>query len=243
MNEIGVKLAVNLNFTIKDLTYDKLEKLNIKCSTCQFWVDNGRTSFLSDFSGIDTLWGFLKSKYFMLKNLKNRKKFTLFFNNGGGIIKAAFSGKKCIGVLFAGRYYLFPRLKLFNVYPPDSDSIFLGCIYVMPECRNLGVGKKLLMSIEKDLIKDKISSIESIGKRFDDDMDLEEYINSPIIPVKFLIKNGFYIRKNDNLFPLLRLDLDSIRKVFLEGKLFLKNLMLERGARTPVAIKKISSDK
>ncbi len=234
---------MNLNFTIKDLTYDKLEKLNIKCSTCQFWVDNSRMSFLDDFSGISTLWGFLKSKYFELKNLNNRKKFTLFFNNGGGIIKAAFSGKRCIGVLFAGRYYLFPKLKLFNIYPPDNDSIFLGCIYVMPEYRNLGVGKKLLMSIEKDLIKDKIGSIESIGKRLNDDMDLEEYINSPIIPVKFLIKNGFYIKKNDNLFPLLRLDLNSIAKVFLEGRLFLKNLVLERGARTPVAIKKISSDK
>ena len=113
----------------------------------------------------------------------------------------------------------------------------------MPESRNLGVGKKLLMSIEKDLIKDKIGSIESIGKRLNDDMDIEEYINSPIIPVKFLIKNGFYIKKNDNLFPLLRLDLNSIAKVFLEGRLFLKNLVPERVVRAPVAIKKIFSDR
>jgi len=234
---------VNLNFIIKDLTYDKLEKINIKCSNCQFWLDNSRMSFLEDFSRVNALWDFLRSKYFELKNLNNRKKFALFFNNNGGIIKAAFSGRKCIGVLFAGRYYLFPKLKLFNIYPPDNDSIFLGCIYVMPEYRNLGVGKKLLISIEKDLIKYKVASIESVGKRLNDDMELEEYINSPIIPVKFLIKNGFYIKKNDNLFPLLRLDLNSIAKVFLEGRLFLKHLVLERGTRTPVAIKKISFDK
>lgn len=234
---------MDLNFNIKDLTYDKLEKLNIKCSTCQYWTDNSRMSFLEDFYGINTLWGFLKSKYFELKNFNSKKKFILFFNDGGGIVKAAFNGKKCIGVLFAGRYYLFPKLKLFNIYPPDNDSIFLGCIYVMPEYRNLGVGKKLLMSIEKDLIKDKVASIESVGKRLNDDMELEEYINSPIIPVKFLIKNGFYIKKNDNFFPLLRLDLDSMSKVFLEERLFLKNLVLERGTRTPAVIKKIYSDK
>ncbi len=97
------------------------------------------------------------------------------------------------------------------------------------------------MSIEKDLIKAKISSIESIGKRLNDDMDLEEYINSPIIPVKFLIKNGFYIKKNDNLFPLLRLDLNSIAKVFLEGRLFFEKSCAGKGsARTPrIVIKKI----
>ncbi|GAH25034.1 unnamed protein product, partial [marine sediment metagenome] len=45
------------------------------------------------------------------------------------------------------------------------DSVFLGCIYVISEYRGVGVAKRLLVEIEKDLIKDKVKSIESIGKR------------------------------------------------------------------------------
>ena len=124
----------------------------------------------------------------------------------------------------AGKYYLFPRLKFYKIFPPDSESIFLGCLYVLPEYRNLGAGKKLLMSLEKDLIVSRVNSIESIGKRLNDDMDIDEYINSPIIPVKFLIKNGFYIKKNDELFPLFRLDLSalSLVKGFLKDRFDLK---------------------
>ena len=79
-------------------------------------------------------------------------------------------------------------------------------------CLNTGIlvsAKNCLMSLEKDLIVSHVNSIESIGKRLNDDMDIEEYINSPIIPVKFLIKNGFYIKKNDEFFPLFRLDLSA----------------------------------
>jgi GNAT superfamily N-acetyltransferase len=172
--------------------------------------------------------------------LKNKPEFIIFFSKNGGIIKGAFSSRTCIGILLAGKYYLFPKLKLFNIYPPDNESIFLGCLHVVPEYKNLGIGKKLLMSLEKDLIKNKIGSIESLGKRLNDDLELEEYINSPIIPVKFLIKNGFYIKKNDDLFPLLRLDLSaiSLAKEFLKSKLAIKNLVLERAVKTPVIIKK-----
>ena len=71
-------------------------------------------------------------------------------------------------------------------------------------------------------------------------MDIEEYINSPIIPVKFLIKNGFYIKKNDELFPLFRLDLStlSLVKGFLKGRFDLKNLALKRAVKSPATIRK-----
>jgi len=231
---------MNLNFIIKDLSLEQVKKLKHGCADCTFWFDTDKNTLMESFTKNQTVWGFLKSRIVEIKSLKNKSEFITFFARNGGIIKGAFSNRTCIGILLAGKYYLFPKLKSFNIYPPDNESIFLGCLHVIPEYKNLGVGKRLLISLEKDLIKNKVGSIESLGKRLNDDIDLEEYINSPIIPVKFLIKNGFYIKKNDELFPLLRLDLSaiSLAKEFLKGKFALKNLILERAVKTPVIIKK-----
>ena len=232
---------MNLNCSIKNLDFNQLEKINIKCMRCNFWFGNSRSNFSSlieDFYKSGTFLDLFKSKIFELKSGRSKREFIYSFKRNGGIVKAAFNGKKCIGLLLAGKYYLFPKLKLFNIYPPDNNSIFLGCIHIVSEYRNFGMGKKLLMSLEKDLIEAGVESIEVIGKRLTDDIDEDEYENNPIIPVKFLIKNGFYIKKNDEFFPLLRLDLNTIVKEFLKEKLLIKNFVLERGVKTPVVIKK-----
>jgi ribosomal protein S18 acetylase RimI-like enzyme len=233
---------MNLNFTIKNISGDQLEAVKFNCANCTFWLDRGSLGLIGGISAKSiNIWELLKSKFFGIRNSNNgNTNFINSFSRSGGIIKAAFSNQKCIGILMAGKYYLFPRLKLYKIFPPDSESMFLGCLYVLPEYRNLGAGKKLLMSLEKDLIVSHVNSIESMGKRLSDDMDIDEYINSPIIPVKFLIKNGFYIKKNDELFPLFRIDLSALSLVrgFLKGKFDLKNLALKRAVKSPATIRK-----
>ncbi|MBN1298212.1 MAG: GNAT family N-acetyltransferase, partial [Actinobacteria bacterium] len=235
LKRLKIQSMVNLNFTIKDLTIDKLDKVKLKCVNCSFWTDNSSISLFDNLNAGVTVWEFIKSRFFEIKSKSSKRKFLPFFIENGGIAKVAFSSKKCIGILLAGKYYLFPKLKLFNFYPPDPASIFLGCIYVLPEYRNLGVGKKLLISLEKDLIKTNVCSIESVAKRIIDDIDIDEYVNSPIIPIKFLIKNGFYIKENDEVYPLLRLDLSTISMVkeFLKTKFAFKNVLSERVEKSP----------
>jgi hypothetical protein len=232
---------MNLNFAIKNISGEQLENIKFKCLNCGFWLNQGSSGFYEETSKSINIWELLKSRFLGIRNLNNKNnRFIDSFSRSGGIIKAAFSNKKCIGILMAGKYYLFPRLKSYTIFPPDSESIFLGCLYVLPEYRNLSAGKKLLMSLEKDLILSRVNSIESIGKRVNDDMDIEEYANSPIIPIKFLIKNGFYVKKNDELFPLFRLDLSalSLVKGFLKDRFALKNLALERAVKSPATIRK-----
>jgi ribosomal protein S18 acetylase RimI-like enzyme len=195
-------------------------------------------TLLGDFYNSRTFLDLVKSKIFELRTGRSSRESIYSFVRNGGIVKAAFDHKKCIGFVMAGKYYLFPKLKLFNIYPTDDNSIFLGCIHVDNEYKGLGLGKKLLISLEKDLMDKGFESIETIGKRMSDDIDEKEFANSPVIPVKFLIKNGFYIKKNEGIFPLLRLDLSSIVKQYLEEKVLIKNLVLERGTKTPVVIKK-----
>ena len=231
---------MDLNLTIKDLSPKKREKIDLKCLDCSYWFDRGRIIFFKDLfavRSISELTGFLKGKLFEKSVRKNNRKKIAAFNEYGGKIKAAFIGGQCIGIIMAGNYYLFPRLRSFNIYPPDPDSTFLGCIHVISRYRGMGIGKRLLIEIEKELIKEKAESIESIGKRLNDDIDEDMYWDSPLIPFKFLINNGFYLKKNDPLFPLLRLDLKSLAIDFVESQLVPDKMALEKEVGSPIIIK------
>ena len=89
----------------------------------------------------------------------------------------------------------------------------------------------------KIIAEEKVKSIESIGKRLNDDMDEEEYYESPLVPFKFLINNGFILKKNDPLFPLLRLDLKSIAISFAESRIMLGKMALKKEVESPMIIK------
>lgn len=231
---------MDLNVTIKDLSSTKLEKIDLKCLDCSYWFDRDMTIFFKELFAVRSfreLNGFLKGKLFEKSVRKNNRKKIAAFSKYGGKIKAAFIGGQCIGIIMAGNYYLFPKLRSFNVYPPDSESTFLGCIHVISRYRGMGIGKRLLIEIEKELIKEKAESIESIGKRLNDDIDEDMYWDSPLIPFKFLINNGFYLKKNDSLFPLLRLDLKSLAIDFVESKLVPDKMALEKEVGSPIIIK------
>jgi hypothetical protein len=225
---------------IWDLFNDKIGKLDIRCVNCSFWFDCDSESLLeaiSSLKNISEIIDLLKRKLFEKNYNKTSQEKLAVFQNKGGIVKGAFKGKKCIGILFAGDYLLFPKLKSFKVFPPDKKSIFLGCIYVVPDQRDLGIEKRLLIELEKDLLKKKVDSIETIAKRPNDDIGEDEFEKSPLISFKFLINNGFYLRKNDEYYPLLRMDLHSIAKDFVKEELTLEKIAYKKAVRNPVIIK------
>ena len=231
---------MSIKVIIRDLFADKIEKLDIKCVKCDFWFDYNSKSLFKDISNIKSISevkDLLQSKLFKTNYSKAAQKKLAVFQNNGGIVKGAFKDKKCVGILFAGNYNLFPKLRSFKVFPPDPKSIFLGCIYVEPVQKELGIEKRLLIELEKDLLKKKTASIETIAKRLNDDIDEDEFENSPLISFKFLINNGFYLKKNDEHYPLLRLDLQSIARDFVKEELTLEKLVYKKTARSPVIIK------
>ncbi len=225
---------------IRDLSIDGLEKTGIKCVKCNFWFDYNEESLLESFSGIKSISdakNLLKRKFYeKIYEKTDQKKLATFIGNGG-TIKGAFKNRKCTGMLIAGDYNLFPKLKSFRVYPPDIKSTFLGCIFIEPSHRGIGIKKKLLIELEKDLLKKNIGSIETIGKRLNDNIDEDEFENSPLLSFKFLINNGFYLKKNDKHYPLLRLDLKSIAKSFSAEQLLLEKLAYKETIRSPAIIR------
>ncbi|MCD4669844.1 MAG: hypothetical protein K8S14_05310 [Actinomycetia bacterium] len=225
---------------IRDLFADRLEKTGIKCVKCNFWFDYNEESLLRDvlsMKSISEAKSLFKHEFYKKSYEKAGQKNLTTFSSNGGIIKGAFKNRKCIGILFAGDYNLFPKLKSFKVYPPDPKSIFLGCIFVESSQRKSGIKKKLLIELEKDLFKKNIGSIETIGKRLDDDTTEDEFENSPLVSFKFLLNNGFYLKKNDKHYPLLRLDLKSIVKSFSAEELLLKKIAYRKTVRSPAIIR------
>jgi ribosomal protein S18 acetylase RimI-like enzyme len=226
--------------TIRDISAEELEKIRIKYASCNFWFEKGENNLIKEILDIRSLpdlkymlrFRFYEKSY----KKKGQKKLGIFINNGG-TVKGAFRNRHCAGILCAGGYSLFPKLRSFKVYPPDPRSTFLGCICIEPSQRGLGIKKRLLIDLEKDLIKKKAYAIETIGKRLDDDIDEEEFENSPLLSFKFLINNGFYLKKNDRLYPLLRLDLKSIAVDFSVEKEGLKKIAYKKAVRSPVIMK------
>ncbi len=217
------------NIEIKNLDYGQIKDLNIRCTDCNFWYTYKKASLLDNFQDMGNLFRFLKSKIYENKHKSNKIKGILNFYRFGGKIKAAFDRGECIGVLIYGDYYLFPKLKNFNVYPPDKNSTFISCIYVKQKYRNKSVGTSLLLSLEKDLVKEKNRAMEIIGQK--NEGNYYEGIDG-LTPAKFLIKKGFYIKKNDHYFPLLRLDLKNIIKGFDLEEFLSKNVVLQKEARS-----------
>lgn len=96
----------------------------------------------------------------------------------------------------------FPRIKHYRAGPVSRDAVFLACLYISPEIRGQGCGRRLLLVSQRDLFKRKFKAIEAFGKRTSSEV--------PCSPVDFYLKNGFYILRDDKEFPLLRLDLKSM---------------------------------
>ena len=205
---------MDLNIKIKNIGYADFLKLKIKCQSCDYWFKCNKRSLAREFNKSFKLLDFLKSKLFELKGKNNNGNLFGSFIKNGGKIKIAYLNKSEIkGLIIYGNYYLFPKLKEFKVYPPDSSSIFLACMFIEPEYQDFGVGERLLLSVEKNMLNQGKKSLEAIAKRQNDDISENDYENLHLIPFKFLIKNGFFVKKNDEYFPLLRLDLSTIETV------------------------------
>jgi hypothetical protein len=220
---------MDLNIKVINIDDESVHLISKDCFCCVFWFEPSSNNLIEDFFKIKNILELFKIRLSESRNKKNKENtFSLFLKSGGTLVAAINKKKECLGIAAFGRYHLFPRLKVFSVYPPDPSSYFLACIFVTKEYRDLGIEQKLLISVQKELLRKKKYSIESIGKRINEDSDLEDQDNCPIIPIKFLINNGFYIKKNDVQFPLLRIDLRSIQKALSEEEDLLEKYILRK---------------
>jgi GNAT superfamily N-acetyltransferase len=97
----------------------------------------------------------------------------------------------------------FPRVRQYASGPPSGDSVFLACLYVPKrELRGIGIGKYLLDIVLSNLQKRGYSAIETFARK-----DSE---NNPTGPLEFYLKNGFFVKRERDEFPLVRKEFGTV---------------------------------
>lgn len=119
----------------------------------------------------------------------------------GTCAKLVYGDREPIGYAqYAPAHYL-PRSASYTSGPPSDDAVLISCLFIpRAELRRLGVGSQLLHSIIRELKKEKKKkAIETFARRGGSD--------NPSGPLEFYLRNEFRIHRDDEEFPLMRLDL------------------------------------
>jgi GNAT superfamily N-acetyltransferase len=98
---------------------------------------------------------------------------------------------------------LFPRLRRFpsGTAAASTDTVYLAYCYVIDGRRGQGLGSALVREVARAAVDRGYRAVEALGDRAWD--------GGWVIPVSFLAANGFTVVRDDERFPLLRLDLHS----------------------------------
>lgn len=98
---------------------------------------------------------------------------------------------------------LFPRLRRFptGTATAAADTVYLAYCYVIEGRRGEGLGSALVREVARAAVDRGYRAVEALGDRAWD--------GGWVIPVSFLAANGFTVVRDDERFPLLRLDLHS----------------------------------
>lgn len=137
-----------------------------------------------------------------LWNIKTGENIERLLREWGACGFMAYDDKKPIGFVLYGPPKYFPKSGLYPSGPVSKDAIFIACLALVPEAREAGFGKRLLVAVETEAVIRGFDALEAIAARDGD--------NAPSVPVEFFTDNGFYIIKDDRRHPRVRLDIKSL---------------------------------
>lgn len=109
----------------------------------------------------------------------------------------AYSDNESVGYAQFALSKFFPKAQQYQSGPPSDDSVFLACLYVpRRELRGMGIGKYLLDSVLSNLEKGGYAAIETYARKGSE--------SNPTGPLSFYLKNGFFVKRTCDEFPLVR---------------------------------------
>lgn len=114
----------------------------------------------------------------------------------------AYEEKTPIGFALFGPGKYFPKSGLYPAGPVSKDAIFIACVFVAPDSRDIGIGARLLIAVQTEAVKRDFKALEAIAVR--------DGNSAPAVPLEFYFENGFYIVKDDRRHPRVRLDIGSL---------------------------------
>lgn len=99
--------------------------------------------------------------------------------------------------------HLVPRATAFPTAPVSADAVMLMTARVIPGFGGQGLGRVLIQSAAKDVMRRGVRAVEAFGYRGDADSPKA----TCLIPADFLTAVGFKTVREHRTYPRLRLDL------------------------------------
>lgn len=193
---------------IVSISSDLLNELLEPCCDCSYW----ESSLAEPASEKES-------------RIKKEEWFRTTLADWGECGKVLYQDSEVLAYAQYGPNFCFPRTRNHMNLKMGDDAPFLSCLYVAPEVRGKGLGKILLRAVEKDLYKRNFKALETIAC---------ETAGDHIGPSDFYLKNGFFIKRRDNRFLLMRIEFRSIVSWSVNLQAALDSLIIRRSAKAPI---------
>jgi len=208
------------------LTLDTLDDLPVRCRTCVFWeldaVRRDRAERAGETRCEKESWV---------------SQVLLEWGSCGRV--AYVDGDPAGYVLYAPPAFV-PGAEAFPTAPVSEDAVLLATAMVFPEYAGQGLGRVLMQTVVKDLVKrGDIRALEAFGDAQaprKDDWHEEPTYGGCVLPADYLLRVGFKTHRPHPRHPRMRLDLRAAVSWRDEVENALEKLMgVVRPTRHPVA--------
>ncbi len=171
---------------LANITLDNLDDLPKRCRSCVFWeldpVARERAEDAGD------------------PELEKEAWVSAALLEWGSVGKVCYVDQSPAGfVLYAPPMYV-PRSVAFPTSPVSGDAALLMTAHIVPDFAGAGLGRMLIQSVAKDLVKRNIKALEAFG-------DARWERPSCMVPADYLLAVGFKTVRPHHRFPRLRLEL------------------------------------
>jgi GNAT superfamily N-acetyltransferase len=178
------------------LTLDTLSDLPDEVRSCVFWeldpVRRARAEHAGEAAGEKEAW------------------LSRVLLDWGSCGRVAYVDGEAVGcVVYAPPLY-FPGADVMPTAPVGEDAVLLATVFVHPDHAGGGIGRMLMQSVVKDLIKrGGIRAVEAFGDTRAPRKGQPWAHGSCVLPADYLLRVGFKTQRAHPRYPRMRLELKS----------------------------------
>jgi hypothetical protein len=192
-----------------NITLDNLDELPVRCRSCVYWELDPVAAERAAKAGDP---GLEKEAWVSATLLE--------WGSCGKLVQV--DGVTAGYVMFSPPVYV-PRSVAFPTSPVSGDAILLTTGHILPEFSGQGLGRMLIQSVAKDVIRRGVKAIEAFGDaRWDGP--------GCVVPADYLLAVGFKTVRPHHRFPRLRLEVKSTLSWREDVEVALERLL---GSMTP----------
>jgi GNAT superfamily N-acetyltransferase len=178
------------------LTLDTLADLPPEVRSCVFWeldpVRRARAERAGEAAGEKEAW------------------LSRVLLDWGSCGRVAYVDGEAVGFVLYAPPLFFPGAEAMPTAPVGEDAVLLATALVLPDYAGGGIGRMLMQSVVKDLIKrGGFRAVEAFGDTRAPRQDHADGQLSCVLPADYLLRVGFKTQRAHPRYPRMRLELKS----------------------------------